>query len=432
MSNPSPTSTSRIRRRPRAALWCVGAGVLIAGFAPAMPAQTGGAAEPGITLEQALARAKQQRPLAEAARGAADRGRGSGRVAAVIPNPEANLQFDQQSPTRQLTLQQPLAWLVRRGADVTLRRALTERGVADSTGLMFDLQRDVQRTFYAALAAALSDSLSRAQAAQADSVVRLADRRVQAGDIAVLERDQIAQEALRARLVSMQAREAARVNQTEFARAVAWDEGTLPRAVGDMTDALTSGDANQSAAVTAGDVLLVPALRAAKSDSIAAAARLEAARMNRWPVPSIIAGVQWGSYNGIASAPQTNPILGVALPLPSFSRGGEAVQAARGAAIESAARAAEVRLGTQAQVRALQIRVAERSSRARLARDSLLPQAAALRSGAVRLYEAGRTGVLPVLDALRAERDVAQILVAELLAFQEARADLAALLGRQP
>jgi hypothetical protein len=40
--------------------------------------------------------------------------------------------------------------------------------------------------------------------------------------------------------------------------------------------------------------------------------------------------------------------------------------------------------------------------------------------------------VLPVLDALRAERDVARTTIAELLAFQEARADLNAVLGRWP
>ena len=70
--------------------------------------------------------------------------------------------------------------------------------------------------------------------------------------------------------------------------------------------------------------------------------------------------------------------------------------------------------------------------RARFARDSLLPEARRVRAGAVRLYEEGRTSVLPVLDALRAEREVARATVAELLAFQEARADLDAVLGRWP
>jgi outer membrane protein TolC len=74
--------------------------------------------------------------------------------------------------------------------------------------------------------------------------------------------------------------------------------------------------------------------------------------------------------------------------------------------------------------------VEEAALRARFARDSLLPNAQRVRSGAVRLYEEGRTSVVPMLDALRAERDVSRAAVAELLAWQQARADLAATLGQ--
>jgi outer membrane protein TolC len=108
------------------------------------------------------------------------------------------------------------------------------------------------------------------------------------------------------------------------------------------------------------------------------------------------------------------------------------VEQARGAAVEQAALAAEVRLTARAQLEMARARVEESTRRARFARDSLLPEARRVRSGTVRLYEAGRTSVVPVLDALRAERDVARATVAELLAFQDARADLRAVLGRWP
>ena len=64
---------------------------------------------------------------------------------------------------------------------------------------------------------------------------------------------------------------------------------------------------------------------------------------------------------------------------------------------------------------------------ARSARDSLIPAAAALRSRALRAYRAGETGILPVLDAFRAERDVALAGLQDQLAFQEAVADWYAL-----
>lgn len=76
------------------------------------------------------------------------------------------------------------------------------------------------------------------------------------------------------------------------------------------------------------------------------------------------------------------------------------------------------------------VRVEHRWRRAHLARDSLLPSAARIRDGTVRQYAAGRATVLAVFDALRAEQDIILTVINDLLAFQEARADLDALLGR--
>jgi outer membrane protein TolC len=165
------------------------------------------------------------------------------------------------------------------------------------------------------------------------------------------------------------------------------------------------------------------------ADSAAAAARLRAARIARIPIPGLVIGREWGGH---ATASDHNLVLGVALPIPMFSQGGEAVQQARGAAAELAAFAGEARLAARSLLDAAQARADESRRRAQFARDSLLPEARRVRAGAVRLYEEGRTSVLPVLDALRAEREVSRATVAELLAFQEARADLAAVLGRWP
>lgn len=123
-------------------------------------------------------------------------------------------------------------------------------------------------------------------------------------------------------------------------------------------------------------------------------------------------------------------ILGVSLALPIWSRGGESIQETRGAAAEQSALAAEVRLVARARLDAARGRAAESLQRARFARDTLLPEARRVRAGAVRLYEAGQTSVVPMLDALRSERDVTRDVIAELLAFQEARADLTAIRGQ--
>jgi cobalt-zinc-cadmium efflux system outer membrane protein len=379
-----------------------------------------------LTIEQALARARAARPRVTAAAGASERARGAARLGSAIPNPTSQLESDQLAPTYKITVTQSLAWLPRRGADRAVGRAVVERAHADSAQTIAEVGRDVRRTFFGALAAERQRALAAEQSALADSLAGFATRRAAAGDISELERDQLALEASRSRLTTAQAREMERVARAELARAVAWGDSGLPVAAGPLDDGLDTD--TPSASDDARDVGSLPVVRGAVADSTAAAARLRAARIARIPIPGLVAGHEWGG----SSERTRNVILGLALPLPLWSQGGEAVEQARGAAVEQAALAAEARLAARAQLDAGRARADESRRRARFARDSLLPAARRVRAGAVRLYEAGRTSVVPVLDALRAERDVARATVAELLAFQEARADLSAVLGRWP
>jgi outer membrane protein TolC len=78
-------------------------------------------------------------------------------------------------------------------------------------------------------------ALTAEQADLADSLARAADLRLAAGDISELERDQVAQEAQRARYAVSLARETARIAQAAFARALG-DDGVAPR--GSLEDGL--------------------------------------------------------------------------------------------------------------------------------------------------------------------------------------------------
>jgi cobalt-zinc-cadmium efflux system outer membrane protein len=143
------------------------------------------------------------------------------------------------------------------------------------------------------------------------------------------------------------------------------------------------------------------------------------------PLPTVTAGADWDD--------PTNPgalsVLGVALPLPLWSRNGGAVGEARARAAETAALAREARLDALQAVESARIRLEESAVRARFARDTLLPGAAALRQRAVRAYAAGETDILPAIDALRSERDASLAAVQDQLAFQEALAEWLALTG---
>lgn len=391
-----------------------------------------------VTLSESLRRAREARPQVDVAAAGVERARGTARLGALIPNPQSSAQGDARTPTRQATLSQPLGWMVRRGADVSAGRAIVARAAADSAQVLADVGRVVQRAFFGALAADEALRLATEQAHLADSLVVLADRRVATGDISAIERDQLALEAARARLSQSRARALARVARVEFARAIAWIGTAPPRPEGSLNDGVDAtrdtAEAN-TPTVDAIELRILPSLSAALADSAAAASRQRAVGLARIPIPSVVAGVEWGAAGAPAVGSRdarVTPIFGLSMPLPFWNQGREALAEARGAAQESAARAAEARLTAAAMLRSARIRVAEAALRARYARDTLYPDATRIRSGSVRLYDAGRTGLLPVLDALRVERDVALTLVQELLGFQEARADLNALLGQWP
>jgi outer membrane protein, heavy metal efflux system len=122
-------------------------------------------------------------------------------------------------------------------------------------------------------------------------------------------------------------------------------------------------------------------------------------------------------------------VLGIAVPLPLWQSGGGPAAEAEARARAAAALSSETRLEAARSLREARTRITESGQRARFARDSMLPAAATLRARAVRAYQAGETGILPVLDALRSEREVTLAAIQDELAYQEALADWDALLG---
>lgn len=379
-----------------------------------------------ITLEQALSRAAATRPLTVAAGATVAQARGALRVAGIITNPTIQLERADFPPTRRVSASQPLSWLLRRGADRAAGFAGVARATADSAQVIADLGKEVRRSFFAALAGDERFRLVQEQGAIVDSLLSLAERRVEAGDISVLERDQVAQEAGRTQLLVSRARESSEAARFELARAVAWEELNPPMPKGELDLNLDSA-ASEPEVLTGEQISQLPFVRAATADSAAAAARLRSARLAQVPVPALMAGRESG---GTPDTVQADVILGLAFPLPLWSQGREAVAVARASAVRASAMTAEARLEIRVRLEGARVRLRESAARARLARDSLLPAARELRAGTIRVYEAGRTGILPVFEALRAERDIALTMVQELQIFQEARAELSATLGR--
>jgi cobalt-zinc-cadmium efflux system outer membrane protein len=283
---------------------------------------------------------------------------------------------------------------------------------------MAQLDRDVRGAYWSARASREASALAAAEAMEADSLAAIAGARFRAGEISLLEQEQAEQEAALTRQAESRAREDARVSALDLARALGEPDGTMV-----PTDPLDSGLDR----LPPGDLLpaATPAVRSAVADSVSAAAQLRATARARVPIPSLQAGAEWGD----PSQPGSLSTLGFAIPLPLWNQGGGAMTDARARSTRASALAAETRLEADRLIRGAKVHLAETALRARVARDSLVPSAARIRSRAMRGYAAGETGILPALDALRNERQILLQAVQDQLAFQLALADWHALTG---
>lgn len=376
--------------------------------------------EDSVSLGGALARARAHRGQVAIAAAQVAEARAALRSAGAVTNPIISYSHSGAVPQEHFLMDQPLDFLLRRGPERSAARARITGAQADSSLTMAQLGREVRGAFYQALAATTAERLIAAQARQADSVALIAAARLRAGDASLLEQEQAAQEAARARQTLSSAREAAGVANAAFGRAIAWDGQEPPHAAG----ALDAGLADRPPPLPLPDSL--PSVRIAVAESASASALARSASVSRIPLPSVQGGAEWND----ATQPGTLAVLGFALPLPLWQSGGGPAAEARARARRAAALASEARLEGARAIHEANTRLAESGQRARFARDSLLPQAGVLRARAIRAYQAGETGILPVLDALRSEREVALAAVQDQLAYQAALADWYALLGR--
>lgn len=341
--------------------------------------------------------------------------------ARALPNPTGAYTWSQDSPRQTATIQQPLDRLFRRSGDLRAARAAVNRADADSIGAARGLDQEIRSAFYGALAARALRGIAAAEFAVADSVARTAERRLATGDIPEAERDRLRLE----RVVALQGLSRAEGDESaarlELARAIGWSEAApLPPLVGALSDDLDAPAAGMI------EVDSIPTVRAAIADSVAAAGRSASAAWARLPLPDLEVGRQWDDPDFPG---KDLWIVGASLPIPLFNRGGASASAARAQLREAAVTLAEARRTARARIGTATVRLEGSRARARLAVDSLLPAASQLRTRAARAYALGQTGILPLLDGLRAEREIAAGAVNDLLAYQDALSTWLSLTG---
>jgi len=370
------------------------------------------AAQQSLTLEQAVAMALRRGPSVAVARADSAAAYALVAQARAFPNPTATAQYTRSTPQYHFEVEQPmvLPWI--RSARVSS----TEGGLRSAT-FRLDLQRalvtrDVEAAYVLAAAAARRRDLSTQTASDALSLVDVARRRALAGDAAELE--------------------------VSLARVAAGD--AVNRAASDSLAAVSSlidlqfliGEPLDRVTVALSDSLALPDRRSAGDDTVplaVAAARAEVqasesalalARRSRMPEPGLLVGFERHDPSG--GEPGTLPLIGVALSVPLFNRGGGHVGEAQ-AGFDRARSALEMaeRETAAAAASADRERVA---ARARVERDrELLGEAERVADLSRRAYEEGAFPLATVLEAQRSAREVQVQYVDDLAQARIAEAD---------
>jgi cobalt-zinc-cadmium efflux system outer membrane protein len=375
-----------------------------------------------LTVDGAVALALVHRGQVDVAASVVAAARADRRVLLEFPNPTASYSYSGDPPRQHVTVDQSLDWLLRRGSAGAAGAAGIGVALADSTQLVAVVVRDARSAFYAALGTARRLALAQEEAGFTDSLAGIAARRRAVGEISELEQAQAALEAARARQLVSASREDHQLAIAELG----WALGVQPEALAAPAGALDRELSRTVPRTPTVDAL--PMVAAARADSIMARSLYQTAQWSRIPFPSLQAGVEWNDPSDPSVG--STILLGLSLPLPLWNSGGGPAAAARARADQAAAQLREVRADAERLLAQATARVQETALRALVARDSVLPVATRQRELALVTYQAGETGIVPALDALRAEREVVRDLVTDLVAYQVARADLLALIGR--
>jgi len=379
-------------------------------------------AQATLTLPEAWDAALRGRGVTRTAAAGVAAASGGLRLAGQVPNPSLLLSSTGATPRGHAILDQPLTWLVTRGSDQNAARAALEGAQADSIATIAQLGAEVHRAFYGLLARDARRRLLRDQQAVADSLVGIARRRYEAGDISQFELEQVELDSrLQQQLLAAEDVEVD-VARAQLARVIGWPEPRVPPLAGSLDDGLTEAtgpDPDRE----------IPMVLVAKADSSQSASSLHSLRQSRIPVPSLEVGVEW---NDSTAPGQAFAVLGVIIPVPLWNQSGAQVAEAQARADASAARVIETRLAARQRLEEARVRLAGTAAQAMIARDSLVPAAARLRGRALSAYRAGETGLVPVLEAVRRERDIQLAEVDALRSFQDAVAALHEVLGEAP
>ncbi|CAN5195586.1 TolC family protein [soil metagenome] len=301
-------------------------------FAPSLHAQ---GTEP-LSLAAAREAARRSHPALTAAREAVTAAQARERQAGAHPNPTFAYGREQTSGDGQSNAQnvasidQPIEFGLR-GARRGVARARREAAEARLAIAQLDLDHDVTVAYARAVAADRRAQIAEQAGAAFTEALRVSEERLAAGDVAGYAHRRLQLEAARAAAARAEAVLAARAACVSLASLVSGNDAPLQASSLILSDTLMVG-----VPAPAMDTLLALALRARaglralRLDAEAAAAEARLVARERMPVPVLSAGFKKErvEQTGTGTHSLDGFVAGIALPLPIFARGGDAVDAA--------------------------------------------------------------------------------------------------------
>ena len=347
-------------------------------------------------------------------------------TARMFPNPTIGANAGRAEPVVAGVLTLHLPILGQREAHVRAAQRGLEQTRLETELSLWRLRHDARLAYYNAVRA--DDELAIAQQVEGLTrrVAEIAATRYDAGAGSLLEK-------MQAQLVEDRARQdvndraaLARVARLELGRIA----GLGAEELGALADALgTVGSTPDLASLLAGAERAHPELRALEAERFAAESRARAARADRRPVFNVDLGVELLDPITCGSATDNGPrCLGprgaLSFDLPVFNVNGGPI--ARG---EAEARAAAIKRDAAAARITAQVRAAWESftaavTRARFFAAGYVPSATQVEAMAREGFAAGRTGLLPLIEAQRALLDARLGQTEAQFAVQSARAEL--------
>ena len=343
------------------------------------------------------------------------------RTAGLYPNPDLSFEVSRDAPHKVLSLDVPID-VVRRGRRLALAREQGALADIDDRAALLALRRAVRAGYHGLLAADEEASLARSMR---DVAARLRDAAQARFDTGAAPR----LEAMQAELGV--ARAVADLDLAEAGRAAALAELNAlldrpPAAALVLAPAEASGPRLPSpeeavATAAAGNT----ELQAAEREVAIEERRRSLFKAERLPAPVL-------SVGAVFDAPGEFDVGGraaLSLAVPLFSRNQGEIAGSLVRSSQAQLRRASLRREVEARAHAALGRAAAQRARAESYRKTLLPTATQIEALAEESYRLGRAGLLSVLDAQRALRDVRAEATAAQLAEQSALADLEDVLG---